>query len=238
MFFTKTPPKAPKPFVQSNQPMMQSKLPVEDDALDANYETAGRWFGLCQKNAVHSIEDFRKTVDKDPVLKAHFANFNWDNARMGRLEKVTRAYVDYRKSDMIFRKKTPIVLAAGDQYITDGVMMVRTNCCNTYNPLNELDIDPAAGPSMAPEPMAPFLSEPPVAMSAPTVHPLTQNPMTSPTSTTGGNPPIPLPPPVIPPPGYDPPSTPSGPKTPIPAAFWMLGTGLAVLIGLRKKIKK
>mgnify|MGYP001767837588 CR=1 FL=1 len=218
----------------------QTKLPVQDDVLDANYETNGKWFGLCPRGAIHSVEDFRKMVDSDPILKAHFANFNWDKAQMGKLEKSMRAYVHYRKDDIIFLKKTPIVLPAGDGFITDGDTLVRTNCCNSYNPVSDLDIDPAAGPM---QPQMPLSMEsvplPPVPGQPATV----DNPMTPVTKATGASPiALPMPPPVYPPPGYDPPETrptddPPPPPVPIPAAVWILGTGLAVLIGLRKKIK-
>ncbi len=251
MFLTKTPAPSKKILPSGAQIELpvkpQDNLPVQDDTLDANYETAGRWFGLCKRHSVHSIDDFRRTVDGDPVLKAHFANFNWNNARLGRLENSTKAYVDYRKDDTIFRKKTPIVLPAGDQYITDGVLMIRTNCCNTYNPLNELDIDPAAGPSQTPAPMAPLLADTMALPPPETIHtppPEGTSSMTPSSTAASNNPPIPLPPPVYPPPGYDPPESkptdnpPTPPKTPIPAAAWILGTGLAVLIGFRKKIKK
>lgn len=229
---------------QNNLAASQPKLPVQDDALDANYETSGKWYGLCPKNSIHSVEDFRKMVDSDPVLKAHFANFNWANARMGRLDNVTRAYVHYRKGNAIFQKKTPIVLPAGDGYVTDGEMLVRTNCCNSYHPVNELDIDPAAGPSQLPQlPM-------PLAMETVPLPPVPGQPATAenpvvPVTTAGGNSPIPIPmpPPVNPPPGYDPPETkptdnPPPPPVPIPAAVWLLGSGLVFLIGFRRKYKK
>ena len=238
-FFSNKPKTNVQTVKQDKLPVKQDKLPVQDDFLDANYESAsGKWYGLCKKQSIHSISDFRKTVASDPVLKAHFADFNWDNARMGKLEKSIRAYVDYRKNDTIFRKKTPIVLPAGDEYITDGNMTVRTNCCNSYyTPMNDLDVEPAAGPSELPPQLPVTPNNPLSTESIQTLPPLGEiTPLTS----TGDSPPIPLPPPVSPPPGYDPPETPSEPPnpTPVPAAAWIFGTGLVILFGLRKKLKK
>ncbi len=132
----------------------QYKEPSEKDFQDASFEGNGKWYGLCNKNSIHSIADFRKIVSSDPILQVHYADFKWENATMGRLDKATWAYVHYRKSDTIFRKKTPIVLASGDEYITDGNVKVRTTCCNSYtagSPVADLDADPAAGAPPLPE---------------------------------------------------------------------------------------
>lgn len=227
----------PKANIQPELAVKQDKMPIKEDFPDANYEANGKWYGLCKKQSIHSISDFRKTVSGDPVLKTHFADFDWDNAQMGKLEKSIRAYVDYRKNDTIFRKKTPIVLPAGDEYITDGNVKVRTNCCNSYyTPMNELDAEPAAGPSQ--------LQLPPVASMSPEpmqTLTLSQPQQITPLAAVGGSPAaIPSPPPVSPPPGYDPPAnSPQSPhQTPLPAAAWIFGTGLVILIGLRKKFKK
>jgi hypothetical protein len=233
-FFSNT----PKTNVQRELAVKQNNTPIQEDFPDADYEANGKWYGLCKKHSIHSIDDFRKTVSSDPVLKTHFADFNWDNAQMGKLEKSIRAYVDYRKNDTIFRKKTPIVLPAGDEYITDGNVTVRTNCCNSYytTPMNELDAEPAAGPSqLTVTPNNPFSPEP---IQIQTLPPPGQ---VTPLTTAGGNsgnPAIPLPPPVSPPPGYDPPNSSPPNPTPVPATAWIFGTGLVILIGLRRKYKK
>jgi hypothetical protein len=113
---------------------------------DADFECQDRWYGLCGKNSITSIDDFRKTASNDAVLKWHFADFKWEEAHMGRLGKDTLAYVFYRRNGQVFRKKSPIKLPAGDQYITDGKMFVRTYCCNNYvAAVSHEDPSPAAG---------------------------------------------------------------------------------------------
>jgi hypothetical protein len=134
---------------------------TEDEDFTDDFENKGKWYGLCDKNSTHSVEDFRKAVASDPVLKTHFADFRWENARMGRLEKATLAYVHFRREDIIFRKIRPITLPAGDVYITDGNTKVRTHCCNSFSeapPLLESaetvaqDGSPPAGmPQLPPE---------------------------------------------------------------------------------------
>ncbi len=100
--------KAPKKAAQAAGGALEKQ-----DFEDQNFENSGRWYGLCTKNSVHNIDNFRQTVLHDPVLNAHFAGFNWQNASMGRLQKETWVYIHYRKNDTIFRKKSPIKLPAG-----------------------------------------------------------------------------------------------------------------------------
>jgi hypothetical protein len=107
-------------------------LPDEESFDGASFERDGKWYGLCNKNSIHSIEDFRQTVMNDSILRVHYADFRWEEAVMKRLEKPTPAYVYFRKDDAIFRKAKAIELPAGDEYITDGKIRVRTHCCNDY----------------------------------------------------------------------------------------------------------
>jgi hypothetical protein len=137
----------------SQKTVAVNKESAQQDFDDSSFEKKGKWYGLCKKNSIHSIADFKTTVANDPVLKAHFANFNWENAQMGKLEKATWAHVHYRKNNTIFHKKTPILLPAGDGYITDGITQIRTQCCNSYAAAPEpeksedpeLDANPSAG---------------------------------------------------------------------------------------------
>ncbi len=240
----------------------QHEEPSEQDFQDASFEGNGKWYGLCNKNIIHSIADFRKIVSSDPILKAHYADFKWENATMGRLDKATWAYVHYRKNDTIFRKKLPIVLASGDDYITDGNVKVRTTCCNSYTacpPLEDLDADPAAGasPLLEDDPSAgtpPLNNNIPLASSEPIQDPtpaMMAGPVALDPNAYGAVPPaiVALGPALISSGGSDPgggtPSTdphdppdPGGNPVPIPAAIWLLGSGLLGLWGVRRKMRK
>ena len=119
--------------LQSETPVqMYAGLPDEESFDGPSFEKDGKWYGLCDKNSIHSIEDFRQTVMNDSILRNHYADFRWEEAVMKRLEKPTPAYVYFRKDDAIFRKARAIELPAGDEYITDGKTRVRTHCCNDY----------------------------------------------------------------------------------------------------------
>jgi len=123
----------------------------DEEPADASSEISGKWYGLCKKNSIHSIEDFRKTVETDPVLSKHFSGFEWKNAKMGRLEQPLLTYVSYRKGDVIRQTRKPVRLPKGDQYITDGNRYVRTYCGNDYviAPPPVSSIDPPANEVVA-----------------------------------------------------------------------------------------
>ena len=94
---------------------------------------AGKYNGLCTKESIHSIEDFRKTVGEDRLLSAHFSGFNWESARLGKQERDVWVYVSYRKDDVIGWTSKPIRLPKGDGYISDEFHTVRTYWCNDYD---------------------------------------------------------------------------------------------------------
>jgi hypothetical protein len=121
---------------------------------DESSEVSGTWYGLCEKNSIHSISDFRRIVENDPVLKKHFADFEWDNAKMDRLDEAVWAHLAYRKNDRISTTRRAIRLPKGDGYITDGKRSVRTYCCNDYvqagAPPEELSSAPFPPPDVPP----------------------------------------------------------------------------------------
>ena len=98
----------------------------------ASSEIGDRYYGLCSKNSIRTVEDFRRTVQQDPLLAAHFAGFRWENAKLGQLDKAVWTFVSYRNGNAIRRTTKPVRLPEGDGYITDGVRTVRTLCCNDY----------------------------------------------------------------------------------------------------------
>lgn len=125
------------------------KLAVEkiEEPTEANSEIDGKYYGLCKKNSIKSVEDFRAVVSKDPVLTSHFAGFNWETARLGKQENALWTYVSYRKDEVIRRTSNAVRLPKGDAYVTDGSRVVRTFCCNDY-----VAAPPPRQVSMAPPP--------------------------------------------------------------------------------------
>jgi len=207
-------------------------LPDEESFDDASFERDGKWYGLCSKNSIHSIEDFRQTVMNDPVLRIHYADFQWEEAVMKKLEKPTPAYVYFRKNDVIFRKTKAIELPAGDEYITDGKTRVRTHCCNDYAeapPLVASDV------AEAPEDPLPGASPKSVLPAAQSVPSSGKGGTSYASSKTGGHHGIffwrngghitPNPPPLKPP---DPPQPPDKPPVSVPEPNGIILFGLSL----------
>ncbi|RMF92799.1 MAG: hypothetical protein D6736_02805, partial [Nitrospinota bacterium] len=91
---------------------------------------ARRWYGLCPKNSVKSLQDFRKLVLQDKLLRVYYSRFRWQQARLVTLNAPRLAYVSYQKDGQIARTRKKIRLPQGDTIITDGIIQVRTYCCN------------------------------------------------------------------------------------------------------------
>ncbi len=117
---------------------------------DAGSEVSGEWYGLCDKNRVYSINDFRKILGNDSVLATYFSDFDWENARMGKLENALWAHVSYRKSDRLSTTRRAIRLPKGDGYITDGKRWLRTYSCADYVPAGTPPERSAAAPDTLP----------------------------------------------------------------------------------------
>lgn len=191
------------------------------EVADASSEIKGEWLGVCKKNSIHSVADFQKTVASDAVLAGHFAGFDWENARLGRQDEEMVVYVSHRKGDVIKQTSKPIKLPKGDGYITDGVRVARTFCCNDIN------ITPSAGNPEKP---------PVVAATPPAILPAEKSLEDSPYSEL-----------IVPPfsPSYsrsnslpDPvPPVPPVQPVPEPGTLALMGMGLAILAAACRKRK-
>lgn len=104
-----------------------------------NSEYQGSWVGLCKKQSIISVEDFKNIVQTDQTLLDYYYGFDWSQARIGNLKEDTLAYVAHRKNGIIGKTSKPIKLPKGDKYITDGIRTVRTYCCN------DIVLTPSAG---------------------------------------------------------------------------------------------
>jgi hypothetical protein len=101
-----------------------------DEPADAGSEVRGKWYGLVQKNRIHSVDDFHNAVLEDPVLARYYAGFDWAHARADKTPKPVLVHLAYRKGEVINYTKKRVMLPAGDRYITDGKRKVRFFCGN------------------------------------------------------------------------------------------------------------
>ena len=147
----------PHPEAISNQQLEG----ITDASSSVVTERVKIWAGLCPKDKVHTVADF-KAMMSDPVLAGHFRDFDWSNAWATELPRSEKAIVTHRSGSTILPTKRAINLPAGDRVITDGVMVVRAHCCNDVK-LQGIE-GPMPGPlpltAVAPPPGPPALAGP------------------------------------------------------------------------------
>jgi hypothetical protein len=79
---------------------------------------------------VHSAADLAAAIARDPVIRAHYANFNVATTRVVRLEQARMVHVSYRIGDTIYWTKKKVQLAQGELLLSDGTHLARTRCGN------------------------------------------------------------------------------------------------------------
>lgn len=79
---------------------------------------------------VRSIRELKWYADHDPVVKAHYAGFDYDHARMVRLTLARTAFISYRIGNKVYWTRHRVSLKKGETVITDGKMIARTRCAN------------------------------------------------------------------------------------------------------------
>ena len=79
---------------------------------------------------VRDVAELRWAAAHDPVVRAHYAGFNYDNGRVVRLVLARTAYVSYRIGNKIYWTRHRVKLKKGETVITDGKIIARTRCAN------------------------------------------------------------------------------------------------------------
>ena len=77
-----------------------------------------------------SKEALQRSIESDPIVRAHYANFDLAATRIVRLTQPRLAYVSYRMGNEIYWTRRPLVLKAGETVLTDGRNYARTRCGN------------------------------------------------------------------------------------------------------------
>jgi hypothetical protein len=215
----RTPAVFPLPF--------QSLVPA---ASDANRESSYRpvYPYSIIPGGIRSVKELKHAIAHDPLVKAHYQDFDLANARIVRLTKDRAVHVSYRRGGGIYWTKKKITLFKGETLITDGKNASRTRCGNRIS-------DPPVTPSSPDEPSPGVFDEPVV--PPPPVAPLPP-PYGSTPVTPGGSVPIV---PIIPifPGGGSPPPVGTKPPNPTPVpepdTFYLLIGSLPVVWLVLKK---
>lgn len=121
-------------------PMARPEHAGPDSSVASIGETPAPRLPLVQQRAVYpysviaggvqSVEELRLAMQFDPVVAAHFADFDLANTRVDRIDTPRAVFVSYRKGDTIRWTTRRVTLAKGETVLTDGVRTARTRCGN------------------------------------------------------------------------------------------------------------
>jgi len=79
---------------------------------------------------VRGRSELRNRMDTDPLVSAHYRNFDVNRARALRLRHAVRGYVSYRRNGRVYWTTKRLLLAKGELVLTDGVHLARARCGN------------------------------------------------------------------------------------------------------------
>jgi hypothetical protein len=120
---------------------------------------------------VRDGSELKWAAEHDPVVRSHYAGFDYDHAHVVRLVLARTAYVSYRIGNKVYWTRHRVRLKKGETVITDGKMTARSRCGNRVEEVPhqatsssepppakfEEPVQPTAGTAMAAPPM-PFES--------------------------------------------------------------------------------
>jgi len=104
---------------------------------------------------VRTPDDLRELSEHDPLIREHYAGFDYQHARIIELDQPRLMYVSYRMHGRVFWMRKPISLRKGERLITDGKMMARARCANRVSQSAQKGTSPEEPPAGAFE--TPFL---------------------------------------------------------------------------------
>jgi hypothetical protein len=79
---------------------------------------------------VYSDNELALNMDNDPVVAAHYADFNVSQAKIIHAPKAEFMYVSYRIKNKIFWTSKKVKILEGESLITDGKKVARARCGN------------------------------------------------------------------------------------------------------------
>lgn len=106
---------------------------------------------------VRDAQELKWVADHDPVVKAHYAGFDFDHAHVVRLAFARTAHVSYRIGNKVYWTRRRVKLKKGETLLTDGKITARTRCANRVEDVPQKAIsaeEPAAAKFEEPGPPA------------------------------------------------------------------------------------
>lgn len=79
---------------------------------------------------VYSPDELRAAIQKHPLVREHYADFNLRSARLVKLTEDQHQYVSFRLGNHIFWTRNKLRIPKGEVLVTDGNSYARTRCGN------------------------------------------------------------------------------------------------------------
>ncbi len=89
---------------------------------------------------VRNSEDLKQSVQRDGVVRDHYAGFDFTKAHVIEVQEPRLVYLSYRIGDKIFWTAKKISLHKGETLVSDGHMTARGRCGNQVSVLPQKNI--------------------------------------------------------------------------------------------------
>ncbi|HYM79709.1 MAG TPA: PEP-CTERM sorting domain-containing protein [Candidatus Dormibacteraeota bacterium] len=155
-----------EPDRRSAEATRERLIAVEQESL-RQFENRPVYKYSVVNGGVRDVQELKRAAERDPVVKAHYAGFDYSHARLKVLKATLSAYVSYRIGNKVYWTQHPVSLKKGETVITDGTMTARTRCANRVEEVPQQATSQSEPPVAAfDEPAQPNLG---TAVSAPPV---------------------------------------------------------------------
>lgn len=158
-----TPASAPAP----DYAALAARIPVPKQARIHHYPVFNY---SVVRGGVHSVAELRQAIANDRAVAEHYARFQFEHARLVRLQKPALVYLSYRMNGRIFWTKAKYRLRPGEELITDGTIAARTKCANQVSARKQLAVSPEEPPAAALEEVEPPPLLPPAQTNFPVLY--------------------------------------------------------------------
>lgn len=91
---------------------------------------------------VHDPKELQRVFEHDPVIAAHYRDFDFRRARVMQLLEDKTVYVSYRIAGRVYWTTKKVRLRRGEKVITDGKMTLRTRCGNQVSETARKEVSP------------------------------------------------------------------------------------------------
>ncbi|MGI9074865.1 MAG: PEP-CTERM sorting domain-containing protein [Bryobacteraceae bacterium] len=100
------------------------QIPAEVRSLRPNYPYS------VIPGGVYSPAELRAAIQKDPLIREHYADFNLNSAQLVKLTNDQFQYASFRLKNRIFWTYKKLLIPKGEVLVTDGTNYARTRCGN------------------------------------------------------------------------------------------------------------